>query len=124
MSLHKLARYLSDLPKLVALKQALYKKQHSPEQNSPSKTCLGRCWRTCCTVGMGSQAALERQLSSAMADWQSQERRRIDLTESLTTLSRLRKRAEDQASTAIKKAKAAALNRANPPRPHNCPEGA
>ena len=70
---------------------------------------------------MGSQAALERQLLSAMADRQSQERRRIDLTESSTTLSRLREQAEDQASTAIKKAKAAASNRANP---HNCPEGA
>ena len=58
-------------------------------------------------------AALERQLSSAMADRQSQERRLTDLTESLTTMSRLREQAEDQASTAIKRAEAAEANHAN-----------
>jgi DNA repair exonuclease SbcCD ATPase subunit len=58
-------------------------------------------------------AGLERQLASAMADRQSQERRLADLTESLTTLSQLREQAEDQASAAIKRAEAAEANHIN-----------
>jgi len=98
MSLHKLASYLCDSLKLISLRQALYKKQRSTEQNSP------RMGPVLQEMLRGWDGALERQLSS---DWQSQERRLTDIAEFLATLSRLREQAKDQLSTAIKRTEAA-----------------